>query len=49
MSQIVAATVCELSGRGAGFDDLDGDGDLDIVILTPEKPTLLRWSPNEHH
>ncbi len=41
----------ELSGRGAGFDDLDNDGDLDVVILNSRaKPTLLRNdSPNKHH
>jgi hypothetical protein len=41
----------ELSGRGAGFDDLDDDGDLDVVILNSrDKPTLLRNdSPNNHH
>jgi hypothetical protein len=41
----------ELSGRGAGFDDLDNDGDLDVVVLNSRaKPTLLRNdSPNNHH
>jgi hypothetical protein len=41
----------ELSGRGAGFDDLDNDGDLDVVILNSRaKPTLLRNdSPRDHH
>jgi hypothetical protein len=41
----------ELSGRGAGFDDLDNDGDIDVVILNSrDKPTLLRNdSPNNHH
>jgi hypothetical protein len=41
----------ELSSRGAGFDDLDNDGDLDVVILNSRaKPTLLRNdSPNDHH
>jgi hypothetical protein len=41
----------ELSGRGAGFDDLDNDGDLDVVVLNSRaKPTLLRNdSPNKHH
>jgi len=33
----------KLSSRGAGFDDLDNDGDLDAVILNSrEKPTVLR-------
>jgi hypothetical protein len=41
----------ELSSRGAGGDDLDNDGDLDVVILNSrDKPTLLRNdSPNKHH
>jgi hypothetical protein len=41
----------ELSGRGAGFDDLDNDGDLDVVILNSRaQPTLLRnESPNKQH
>jgi hypothetical protein len=41
----------ELSGRGAGFDDLDNDGDLDVVVLNSRaKPTLLRNdSPHKHH
>jgi hypothetical protein len=31
------------SSRGAGFDDLDNDGDIDVVILNSrEKPTILR-------
>jgi len=39
------------SGRGAAFDDLDGDGDVDAVILNSrERPTLLRnESPGGHH
>ena len=33
----------KFSSRGAGFDDLDNDGDLDAVILNSrEKPTILR-------
>ena len=33
----------KLSSRGAGFDDLDNDGDVDVVILNSRsKPTLLR-------
>ncbi len=40
-----------LSSRGAGFDDLDGDGDIDIVILNSRRePTLLRNdTKNDHH
>ena len=33
----------QLSSRGAGFDDMDDDGDVDIVLLnTGAGPTLLR-------
>ena len=41
----------KLSSRGAGFDDLDNDGDLDVVILNSRRePTLLRNdSPRKNH
>jgi len=33
----------ERSSRGAGLDDLDGDGDIDVVILNSRRePTILR-------
>lgn len=33
----------ELASRGAGFDDLDNDGDVDVVILNSRRePTILR-------
>jgi hypothetical protein len=36
-----------LSSRGAGFDDLDNDGDCDVVILNSRRePTLLRNDSN---
>jgi hypothetical protein len=36
-----------LSSRGAGFDDLDNDGDVDVVILNSRKEsTLLRNDSN---
>lgn len=40
-----------MSSRGAAFDDLDNDGDIDVVILNSrEMPTLLRNdSENDHH
>jgi enediyne biosynthesis protein E4 len=40
-----------LSSRGAAFDDLDGDGDLDVVILNSRRePTILRNdSPGAGH
>jgi hypothetical protein len=39
------------SSRGAAFDDLDNDGDVDVVILNSRcEPTILRNdSPNRHH
>jgi len=40
-----------LSSRGVGFDDLDNDGDVDIVILNSRaRPTILRNdSPSQGH
>jgi hypothetical protein len=39
------------ASRGAGFDDLDNDGDIDGVILNSrQKPTILKnESPGGHH
>ena len=41
----------KLSSRGVGFDDLDNDGDVDVVVLNSRRePTLLRNdSPNQGH
>ena len=41
----------KLSSRGAGFDDLDNDGDIDVVILNSRRgPTVLRNdSPRRGH
>ena len=40
-----------LSSRGAGFDDLDNDGDIDVVVLNSrEHPTILRnETENSNH
>jgi hypothetical protein len=40
-----------LSSRGAGFDDLDNDGDIDVVILNSRRePTILKNdSPSDGH
>ena len=41
----------KLSSRGTGFDDLDNDGDVDVVILNwQQRPTILRNdSPAGNH
>lgn len=40
-----------LSSRGAGFDDLDNDGDIDVVVLNSRRePTIMRNdSSTENH
>ena len=40
-----------LSSRGVGFDDLDNDGDVDVVIVNARQlPTILRNdSPSKGH
>jgi hypothetical protein len=41
----------KLSSRGVGFDDLDNDGDVDVVVLNSRRePTILRnESPRQNH
>jgi len=40
----------ELSSRGAAFDDLDNDGDIDVVILNSRRqPTILRNDSANHN
>jgi len=38
-----SAMQLRLSSRGAGFDDLDNDGDVDVVVLNSRRePTIMR-------
>jgi len=39
------------SSRGAGFDDLDNDGRIDVVILSSRRPAVVlrNESPTRHH
>lgn len=50
-AQAGSGLAVKLSSRGAGFDDLDNDGDVDVVVLNSRgAPTLLRNdSHNSHH
>jgi len=40
----------KLCSRGTAFDDLDGDGDIDVVVLNSRRePTVLRNDTATHH